>query len=326
MNTSKRNQNGERKYRVLILLVVGAALVSSAIRELNQLQSFISHASSVVAQVSDIIEPTASATVVSPACNANIESQNSNQSDEFRWNGVIAAGQAIEVKGINGEVSAEAASGNDVQVVATKRSRKTDVNLVQIKITQHAGGVTICALYPNEDGLYPSDCSKDADNSDQRRGDNSGRIKNNDVRVDFQVRVPRGVNFIGRTINGEVHVDSLSSNARVETINGSIKISTSGYAEASTINGSITAKLGDSNWSKALSFKTINGEINLELPSNLGASVEAQTLNGSINSDFPLTVTSQTEDRKRLKGTIGAGGRSLSLKTLNGSIHLRIAG
>lgn len=326
MNNSKRNHSGDRKYRVLILLVVGAALVSSAIRELNQLQSFIQHASNIVAQVSDIIEPTATATVVSPACNSNTETQNSNQSDEFRWNGVIANGLAIEVKGINGEISAEPASGNEVQVVAIKRSRKSDVNMVQIKVTQHAGGVTICALYPNEDGLYPNDCSKDGDDSDQRRGDNSGRIKNNDVRVDFQVRVPRDVNFFGRTINGEVRVNSLSSNARVQTINGSIKISTSGYAEASTINGSITAKLGDSNWSKALSFKTINGEISLELPSNLGASVDAQTLNGSINSDFPLTVISQSEDRKRLKGTIGAGGRSLSLKTLNGSINLRIAG
>jgi len=48
-------------------------------------------------------------------------------------------------------------------------------------------------------------------------------------------------------------------------------------------------------------------------------------LNGSINSDFPLTIT-EIKGKKTVRGTIGSGGRDLVLKTLNGSINLRIAG
>jgi len=78
----------------------------------------------------------------------------------------------------------------------------------------------------------------------------------------------------------------------------------------------------DTNWPSGLSFKTINGEINLNLPANLSAAVDAQTLNGGINSDFPLNVTTMN-GHKSVKGTIGAGGRELMLRTLNGSINLR---
>jgi hypothetical protein len=253
-----------------------------------------------------------------------VEVQTSNQSDEFRWNGNIAPGLAIEVNGINGEIIAEPTAGGEVQVVALKRSKRTDVNLVQMKVVQHAGGVTICALYPNEDGEYPSSCGRNEVKSENKRSGNSS-IRNNDVRVDFKVKVPQGVGFVGRTINGEIAATSLSGNVVTSTINGSINISTTGYAEASTINGEIIAKLGDGNWPKALSFKTINGEINLDLPANLSASVDAQTMNGRIKSDFPLNVT-DLDGRRQVKGTIGSGGRDLVLRTLNGSITLRIAG
>jgi DUF4097 and DUF4098 domain-containing protein YvlB len=108
-------------------------------------------------------------------------------------------------------------------------------------------------------------------------------------------------------------------------VNGGIKISTTGYAEAATVNGEISARFNDANWTKELSFKTVNGEINLDLPASLSADVEAQTMNGTINSDFPLEV-SNLKGRKFVKGVIGSGGRGLVLKTLNGSINLRIAG
>jgi len=117
----------------------------------------------------------------------------------------------------------------------------------------------------------------------------------------------------------------LNSNVVAKTINGSIKIATTGYAEAATINGEINAKFLNGSWPTMLSFKTINGEINLDLPANLSAAVDIKTLNGSINSDFPLTIT-EIKGKKTVRGTIGSGGRDLVLKTLNGSINLRIAG
>jgi len=323
MNNIQGQQTGERKlYRVLLLLIVSLAAFSSAMNELNQVQSFASQVGSLVASWSDVMVPTvnASTPVITRSCAVtDLSSQEASRSDEFRWNGTVAAGAAIEVQGINGEIVAEPTGGSEVQVIALKTSRRSDVNSVKVKVVEHAGGVTICALYPNEDGEYPGSCGPDSD------GKGRGRIKNNDVQVNFTVRVPQRVGFVGKTVNGSISATSLNGNVITQTVNGSIKISTSGYAEAKTINGDISARLGDSNWSNALNFQTINGGINLELPSGLGASIDAETLNGSFSSDFPLSVTTLT-GRKHVKGVIGAGGRDLVLRTINGSINLRIAG
>jgi hypothetical protein len=45
-------------------------------------------------------------------------------------------------------------------------------------------------------------------------------------------------------------------------------------------------------------------------------------VNGDINTDFPLTSTGRIT-RRRLEGTIGGGGRLLSLESVNGSITLK---
>jgi hypothetical protein len=333
MNDKAGNKVTEKKsYRVLLILVIGVAAFSSAMNELNQLRRFTLQASNLIAAWTDIMVPTACASgrVVVTSRAASIVPtvpQTSSHSDEFRWNGNIAPGLAIEVKGINGEINAEPTSGSEVQVVASKRSKRSDVNSVQIKVQQHAGGVTICALYPNDEGKYPTDCMGENSSKDNNEGSGSenGSARNNDVRVDFTVRVPDRVGFVAKTINGGISATSLTGNVVTKTINGSIKISTSGYAEASTINGEIVARINDANWPKSLTFKTLNGEINLDLPRSVNASVDAQTLNGTINSDFPLEVTNQ-KGKKFVRGTIGSGGRELFLKTLNGSINLRIAG
>jgi hypothetical protein len=47
-------------------------------------------------------------------------------------------------------------------------------------------------------------------------------------------------------------------------------------------------------------------------------------VNGSITTDFPLTVQGKWGPRKA-HGTIGGGGRELSLETVNGSVELRKA-
>jgi len=325
MNNIQGQQTGERKlYRVLLLLIVSLAAFSSAMNELNQAQALASQVGNLVASWSDVMVPTvnASTPVITRSCTVtDLSSQEASRSDEFRWNGTVASGAAIEVQGINGEIVAEPIGGSEVQVIALKTSRRSDVNSVKMKVVEHAGGVTICALYPNEDGEYPASCGPDSDG----KGRSNGRVKNNDVQVNFTVRVPQRVGFVGKTVNGSITATSLNGNVITQTINGSIKISTSGYAEAKTINGDISARLGDSNWSNALNFQTINGGINLELPSGLGASIDAETLNGSFSSDFPLSVTTLT-GRKHVKGVIGAGGRDLVLRTINGSINLRIAG
>jgi len=188
---------------------------------------------------------------------------------------------------VNGDVRGVAGSG-EVDVTAVKHARRSDPDDVKIEVVQHEDGVTICAVYPS-DGRRENTC-------DAGEGGHMN-VRDNDVTVDFTVRVPAGVRFLGNTVNGDVEAALGSSDVEANTVNGSIRISTDGYAEAQTVNGEIVASLGRATWSEALEFRTVNGGITLGLPAGLSTEVRASTVNGDIQTDFPLMVTGRLGPR-----------------------------
>ncbi|HEX7136330.1 MAG TPA: DUF4097 family beta strand repeat-containing protein [Vicinamibacterales bacterium] len=232
---------------------------------------------------------------------------------DFQWRGALGQGQSVEIKGINGDVHAALSQSGQVEVTARRTARRSNPADVRIEVVSHSGGVTICAVYPSSSGREPNTCEPD-------RGGH-GNTRDNDTVVHFEVRVPPGVGFVGRTVNGEVEADALQSDVQAHTVNGSVKLTTTGRATAATVNGSVNVTLGRADWPDGADFKTVNGGITLTLPSVFDADLRADTLNGSITSDFPITVTGTVSPR-RLRGTVGAGGHSLTLSTVNGSIKL----
>ena len=236
------------------------------------------------------------------------------QQAEFRWHEPLAAGRVIEIKGINGNVEATPAAGGEVEVVAVKRARRSNPEDVRIEVVRHGEGVTICAVYPTPEGREPNTCSPGPNDR--------SNVQNNDTSVNFTVRVPAGVRFTGKTVNGKVDAENLSADVEARTVNGGINVSTTGLARATTVNGSIRVVMGRADWTDELEFKTVNGGIDLSVPASLSAQVQVKTLNGDISTDFPMTVTG-TFSKRRLSGTVGAGGRDLSIETVNGSVQLR---
>src|SRR3954470_9934695 len=77
---------------------------------------------------------------------------------DFQWHGQLTSGQAIEIKGINGDVRATASSSGEVEVTATRTARRSNPSDVRIEVLPHAGGVTICAVYPDHPGREPNRC------------------------------------------------------------------------------------------------------------------------------------------------------------------------
>jgi hypothetical protein len=234
--------------------------------------------------------------------------------DDFTWHGALRPGATLEVKGVNGDVRATVADGTEAEVTAQRSARRDDPRGVRVEVVEHAGGVTICAVYPGKDPARPNECRPGSD----------GRmnVQNNDVTVRFVVRVPPGVRFAGRTVNGEVDAQGLRGPVSLSTVNGSAGFSTSSYGEAATVNGSIRGAMGAAGWDSGLTFKTVNGTITLDMPPDLSAEVRATTVNGEISTDFPLAVTGRMS-RRHIQGTIGSGGRKLELETVNGSVRLR---
>ena len=233
------------------------------------------------------------------------------QGNQWSWHGRIAAGKTVEIRGVNGRVSAEPASGSEVLVTATKREHDHgDADDVKIETVEHDGSITICAVYPGSSNR----CGPDDDYHMNTR--------NNDVEVEFRVQLPAGVAFDGNTVNGDVEATGLAGKVEANTVNGSARLETSGGdASAHTVNGSVTATLHGAG-TGPLRFETVNGSVTLSVPKELGADLEAGTVNGSIETDFPITVTGRI-NRRHLDGRIGQGGRRLHIETVNGSIRLR---
>jgi hypothetical protein len=235
--------------------------------------------------------------------------------EDFHWSGSVAAGGAVEIKGVNGGIVATGGPAGAVEVSALKKGRKSDPSEVKIDVVEHAGGVTICAVYPTEG--TPNECAPGE----------GGRMKvrDNDVNVEFTVKVPAGVRFVGRTVNGGITATGISADAEAHTVNGGVEVESGGIARAETVNGGIKASLGRADWAGELKLKTVNGGIEVSVPAGLSADVKAATVNGDIETDFPLSVTGRI-NRRRLQGTIGSGGRLLEMETVNGGIELRKTG
>lgn len=233
---------------------------------------------------------------------------------DFRWHAPLASGKTLEVRGISGRVRAVRATGAEAEVTAVKKAgRRGDPEDVEIKVVEDGDGVTICAVYPTRRGGM-SQCE-----SGGGHGDN---VQDTDVSVDFEVRVPAGVDFVGTTVNGDVSASGLPADARVSSVNGDVEVSATGTARGTTVNGSVVATVGRAGWDGTLEFSTVNGGIRVTLPANLDADVEASTVNGSIDSDFEITVQGRMRPRQ-FHGRIGKGGPRLELNTVNGSIELR---
>ena len=235
---------------------------------------------------------------------------------DFSWHGALAAGQTVEIHGILGPIQAEWTSGNEVLVTAVKSARKSDPDEVTIEVSPYRGGVVICALYPAPPGKPANRCGPP--------GESHSSTRDCDVQVSFRVRVPAGVRLVANTVNGDIEVDHLKSEVEARTVNGSISMSTRSFGEATTVNGSIDAELGDARWDGKLDFRTVNGSITLVLPSSLDTELSAETVNGELTTDFPITVRGKMS-RHRFSGIVGDGGRELAMATVNGGIEVRAA-
>src|SRR5271155_1149545 len=236
------------------------------------------------------------AAVASPINRTNLKTQGVIQGviqEETRWHGWIPSGQMVEVNNIVGNVPAEPASGDEIEVVATKRGL-SDPAQVTIEVVEHKGGVTICAVYPEADPSHPFDCrpshgggfrvASRSDTTTHIRWENGGGgdVTMNDLRVDFIVRLPKRLRFIGRTVDGDVSAHRLEQDVEAHSV------------------------LGD---------------VNVDLSTRLGAEVRAESAKGHVSSEFPLAVHSNPGHGMLVSGHVGHSHRTLRLKTDEGDIH-----
>ena len=246
------------------------------------------------------------------------------QEDTFEWSQRMGQGQVLEVQGIVGNIRTVLASGNEAEIVARKRGDRDDFDEVAIEVESLDDGFVVCAVYGSWNHGQGR-CLRNGRDSgeDQERGRH--RNVHIDVDVEFEVRVPAGVEFQGNMVSGEINVRDLRSEVDVSTVSGDIFVSSSKMVWANSVSGDIEVEMGSFEGDE-MEFSTVSGDITLWLPEDFGANIDFNSLSGDLSSDFDLTVRSRRNRRwvgTDVEGTIGGGGRDLSLNTVSGDVELR---
>ena len=144
---------------------------------------------------------------------------------------------------------------------------------------------------------------------------------NSDVR--FELKIPREVARIKlSSANGAIRLADVKGEILVEGTNGSIELTNVvGVSKIRTTNGTIRATLRASD--RNMEFESVNGSIDLTVPPDFEADLEASTVHGGISIDdvFGVQVDKGVVGQKA-RGEIGQGGERLKISTTNGNIKL----
>jgi hypothetical protein len=159
-------------------------------------------------------------------------------------------------------------------------------------------------------------------------------------RVDLRIQVPSACSMKLSTINGgDIVVENVNGDLEVNNTNGSITLKhIAGSAVAQTVNGEVHVDFTTVNAAKAMSFISLNGDVDVTFPASLKATVQMKSEQGEIYSDFDVQMQ-KTEARidknekgkgkyrvtleKAMRGTINGGGQEIQFSNFNGSIYIR---
>jgi len=115
-------------------------------------------------------------------------------------------------------VDATGATGEAAQVEGIKESHG-DANEVFVEVVEYADGVTICAVY--EKDAQPGRCHRGGADSDHHGW---SWHNNNHTKLNFNVKVPRGVVLKAMTTNGGIRGRDLNSVVDAATTNGNVDV------------------------------------------------------------------------------------------------------
>jgi DUF4097 and DUF4098 domain-containing protein YvlB len=161
-------------------------------------------------------------------------------------------------------------------------------------------------------------------------------------RVDVIIQMPREGRVNLRTGDGKIDLAGLKGDMELHSGDGSENLDgVEGKLHASTGDGHITAhgrfdelelKAGDghldvratngSSLSAGWRLETGDGNVSLEVPGDLSADVDLHTSDGHIDLEMPVTTEGKIRENE-VRGKLNGGGGPLTIRTGDGSIHLR---
>lgn len=171
--------------------------------------------------------------------------------------------------------------------------------------------------------------------------------KQNDVRIhtgprsqntSVTVLVPANTSLKLKTLTGRVSVEGVKGEVEANSLNGGVSITNvEGSVVAHSLNGKVTVSLARVDPNKAMSFSTMNGDIDVTMPGDTKANIRLKNDHGEVWTDFEMKLQStpkvesgrasdgryKVSFERTVTGTINGGGPDMSFTTMNGQIRLR---
>lgn len=220
----------------------------------------------------------------------------------------LTANGRLSVSNVNGSIDIKAWDKNEVQVVATitadSAERLNDVDIVF--------------------DAKPESVEIETDYGSWNRSATGTWKQGGNVSVSFVIMAPRGavLNDI-ETVNGSVSLADFTNVVKASAVNGSVRaVNIRGTSSLETVNGEVFAEFERLESSGKIALSTVNGRVNLILPSDANATLKADSLNGSITNDFGLPVRKGKYVGRDLYGKIGRGDIYIKLESVNGTLNV----
>src|SRR5262249_52037081 len=124
---------------------------------------------------------------------------------------------------------------------------------------------------------------------------------------------------------GDGHVEGRDLDGKLDVVTGDGHVNVTGRFDSLNLrtgDGSITARaLAGSKVQSSWSIHTGDGSVDMEIPGDLQANLEASPHDGHISLGVSVSVEGSLNS-SRIQGKMNGGGGQFSIRTGDGSIHL----
>ena len=230
-----------------------------------------------------------------------------DETERFEQSYPLNANGRVSVSNINGSIVVDAWDRNEVKLEAVKiADSKETLSEVELKIESTPAAFSV-----------ETDYDKWKDRNDW--GHNNRRLE-----VQFHLTVPRGAVLDEiETVNGSVTVANFSNYTKISAVNGNVKAANlRGTANLSTVNGEVAADFDQLETGSKISLSTVNGRVNLLIPSDSSVTLKADSVNGNIANDFGLPVHKGEYVGRDMYGKLGNGDVQIKLNSVNGQLSV----
>jgi len=254
------------------------------------------------------------AIAIALACAPQLTAAQDRESD-FHWERRLSSGQRVHARNINGDITVTSTSSGRVEIAGIRRGSGRALNRLTAQVSETPDGIMVCVIRTDSD----DECDNNGYHHHSDDDNDWGRASMN-----LEIRIPSNVEIDASSVSGNVDVQGARGDIRAGSVSGDVKLEhvRASSIEARTVSGEIAASVESLDGSGPLSFKSVSGNVNLELPRSLDADLSMSSVSGQLDSDYQLTLGGRTS-RRRIEARIGRGGRELDVTTVSGDVRLR---